>query len=101
MNAPQPIRPLLNPALRRLWRDRTTLQLGLDCEPALVVHAVDPATRSTLRQLDGTNTIEEIVASGAEQGQDPGAVRRLLVELREAGALLPADPTALAGLGGP
>lgn len=95
------VRPLLNPALRRLWRDGTTLQLGLDCEPALVVHAVDPATRATLRQLDGKHTVEEIVASGTEHGQDPDAVRRLLAELWAAGALLPADPAALAGLGGP
>lgn len=97
----EPVKPLLNPALRRLWRDESTLQLGLDCGPALVVHAVDPPTRWTLARLTGQHTLEQIVGEAAAEGQDPDAVRRLLAELWAAGALLPADPAALAGLGGP
>jgi hypothetical protein len=31
------MRPLLNPALRAVWRDETTLQLGVDAEHAIVL----------------------------------------------------------------
>lgn len=94
-------RPLLNPALRRLWRDGTTLQLGLDCHPALVVHGVDPATRWLLDHLDGRHTPAELEGAAADEGHDRQTVRRLLADLGAAGALLPADPRALRGLGGP
>lgn len=94
-------RPLLNPALRRLWRDGAALQLGLDCSPALVIHGVDPATRTTLDRLDGRHTAAEILQAAVADGQDDDAVRRLLDDLWAAGALLPGEPAALAGLGGP
>lgn len=94
-------RPLLNPALRRLWRDDAALQLGLDCGPALVIHGVDPATRATLDRLNGRHTVAEILQAAAADGQDDAAIRRLLDDLWRAGALLPGDPGALAGLGGP
>ncbi|MGI8693458.1 MAG: ThiF family adenylyltransferase [Geodermatophilaceae bacterium] len=96
-----PAAPLLNPALRRLWRDDTTVQLGLDTDPAMVIHAVDPAIRALLSHLDGRHSAAEIVAGAVSDGHDAEAVVGLLGELRAAGALLGGDPAGLAGLGGP
>ena len=39
------MRPLLKPALRRLWRDPATLQLGIDPRHAVVLGGVDLADR--------------------------------------------------------
>jgi bacteriocin biosynthesis cyclodehydratase domain-containing protein len=95
-----PAAPLLNPALRRLWRDDTTVQFGVDADPAMVVHEVDPAIRALLDRLDGRHTEAEVLAAAVSGGHDVEAVMRLLGELRGAGALLAGDPAALAGLGG-
>lgn len=96
-----PASPLLNPALRRLWRNDTTVQLGLDADPALVIHPVDPAIRALLERLDGRHSEADILAAAVAEGQDVAAAVRLLGELRAAGALIGGDPAALAGLGGP
>ncbi|WP_406298369.1 ThiF family adenylyltransferase [Embleya sp. NBC_00888] len=52
------MRPLLKPALRRLWRDRQTLQLGLDPRRAVLVGGLDPTTTRFVEQLDGTRDLE-------------------------------------------
>lgn len=96
-----PVAPLLNPALRRLWRDDTTVQLGLDADPAMAIHAVDPAIRALLSRLDGRHSRAEIIAAAVADGHDVAAVDRLLGELHTAGALIAGDPGGLAGLGGP
>lgn len=96
-----PAAPLLNPALRRLWRDDTTVQLGLDADPAMVIHAVDPATRALLSRLDGRHSEAEILAAAVADGHDVSAVVALLGELHAARALVAGDPGGLAGLGGP
>lgn len=96
-----PAAPLLNPSLRRLWRDDSTVQLGLDTDPALVIHAVGPAIRSLLAHLDGRHSGAEIVSAAVDDGHDVDAVMGLLGELHAAGALVAGDPAGLAGLGGP
>lgn len=96
-----PAAPLLNPALRRLWRDDTTVQLGLDADPAMVIHEVDPAIRSLLDRLDGRHSATEIIAAAVADGHDADAVVTLLRDLHAAGALVGGDPAGLAGLGGP
>lgn len=96
-----PTAPLLNPALRRLWRNDTTVQLGLDAHPALVIHAVGPAIRGLLGRLDGRHAEADILAAAVADGQNVSDVMRLLGELRAAGALIAGDPAGLAGLGGP
>jgi len=100
-SAATPFAPLLNPALRRLWRNDSTVQLGLDADPALVIHAVGPAIRALLVRLDGRHTEAKIVSPAAVEGHHAADVVRLLGELQAAGALIPGDATGLAGLGGP
>lgn len=87
-----PFRPRLNPALRRLWRDTRTLQLGLDPCRALVVEGVDPAAIRFLMTLDGRRSEAELLADAAAEGIDVGVVVELLAGLRRGRALL--DGTA-------
>lgn len=81
-------RPRLNPALRRLWRDTKTLQLGLDPARALIIEGVDPAAIRYLMTLDGRRSEAEVLAAAAAEGIDVGALVEILTGLRRGGALL-------------
>jgi bacteriocin biosynthesis cyclodehydratase domain-containing protein len=88
-----PFRPRLNPALRRLWRDPHTLQLGIDPVRALVISDIDTATVRFLAGLDGQRTYAEAVRDAAAAGLDVGFVTDVLDGLRRGNALLDgADP---------
>ncbi|ONH33820.1 thiamine biosynthesis protein ThiF [Pseudofrankia asymbiotica] len=50
------MRPVLKPGLRRLWRDGSTLQLGVDPSRALVLPGVTPGLVAALDALDGSRT---------------------------------------------
>jgi bacteriocin biosynthesis cyclodehydratase domain-containing protein len=81
------LRPVLKPALRRLWRSDDTLQLGAGPACGVVLEGVDAAVSDVLTLLDGARTTEEVVAA-AESGGVPAAdVRDLLMRLRDANAL--------------
>jgi bacteriocin biosynthesis cyclodehydratase domain-containing protein len=84
------MRPLLLPALRRLWRDATSLQLGVDPERAVVVAPCEPATRDFLAALDGRNTVDELIVR-APAGWRPDATRALIEQLAAAGPVIDGD----------
>ncbi|ABW10395.1 UBA/THIF-type NAD/FAD binding protein [Parafrankia sp. EAN1pec] len=46
------MRPVLKPGLRRLWRDSTTLQIGVDPLRAVIITDLSPADVSALDALD-------------------------------------------------
>lgn len=75
------MRPVLKPGLRRLWRDGSTLQLGVDPSRALVLPEVTPAHAAALAALDGSRTRARLAGDG-----DP-ATAALLDLLGEAGLL--------------
>lgn len=81
------MRPLVKPALRRLWRDSTTLQLGLDPSRATVLSGVTPAVLGTLDLLDGTRRSPEVLRDAAEVGSGERAAAALVELLHDAGAL--------------
>jgi bacteriocin biosynthesis cyclodehydratase domain-containing protein len=81
------VRPVLSPAVRRLWRDRETLQLGRLPGRAAVLAGLDPATRAVLPLLDGTRDAEQVVAGAAAAGCPPARTLALLDLLTRAGAL--------------
>jgi bacteriocin biosynthesis cyclodehydratase domain-containing protein len=85
------VRPALKPALPRLWRDPSTLQLGIDPERALVLSGVDVADLGVLDLLDGLRRVEDIVELARRRGHDAARVRALLDVLLDASAL---DDTA-------
>ena len=81
------MRPLLKPALRRFWRDETTVQLGLDPRRALVLGNLDPPLAAALDLLDGTRDRDQLVAELVRRGADPDECAELLALLTRAGVL--------------
>jgi len=81
------VRPALHPALRRLWRDPHTLQLGLDPAVAVVLSNLDPGSVRLLSLLDGSRDTDLLVRTATAEGFDPSAVRRLLDGLAASGLL--------------
>jgi len=82
------VRPALNPALRQLWRDGQTLQLGLDPGRAVVVEGVHPGLGRFLLDLNGRDPWAVAVAAGPAFGIPAEETERVLGLLNEAGALV-------------
>ena len=93
------MRPLLKPALRPLWRDPTTLQLGVDPRHAVVLEGLTRAGAAVLRLADGTRDWPAVVAAAEAQGVAAEDAQALLLLLRDSGALddADADPVGLSG----
>ncbi|QKW52263.1 TOMM precursor leader peptide-binding protein [Streptomyces buecherae] len=93
--APLPSHPRLKPALRRAWRSRDTVQLGITRSHAVVVGPLDTATTSFIGLLDGTRGLpllrQEARAMGLPEGRADAVVARLVA----AGVI--DDPWASAG----
>ncbi|MEV1285706.1 hypothetical protein [Micromonospora sp. NPDC049679] len=90
-------RPTLLPGLPRLWRDRHTLQLGLDPARAVLLEVANPALVRLLDLLDGGHTERAILDHAVTMNLRREDARALLDTLHEArlviGAhtLLPSD----------
>ena len=81
------MRPLLKPALRRLWRDQSTLQLGIAGPHALVLSGLTLTDRAVLGLLDGTRDVDAVLADATDTDAERDAARTLLRTLERAGAL--------------
>ena len=81
------MRPVLKPALRRVWRDTTTLQFGLDPERAVVLTGIDPATARFVEALDGTRETAEAIEAAPRIGIDETRAARVLDLLSGEGLL--------------
>ncbi len=81
------MRPVIKPALVRLWRDESCLQLGLDPHRAVVLHGLDRTLAGLLDRLDGTRELEAVVADAVRAGADAAQARRLVALLRAADLL--------------
>lgn len=75
------MRPIVTPGLRRLWRDGSTLQLGVDPARAVVVTGVAEAAAGVLELLDGTRSRRQVLGETSATGGD-------LMRLLEDGGLL-------------
>ncbi len=95
-----PVRPIVKPALRRLWRDATTLQLGLDPGHAVVIGGLDESSARLVSSLDGTRNVPAVLAAAEGLGVEPARASQLLDLLGRSGVLDDGevDPTLLAGL---
>ena len=81
------MRPLLKPALRRLWRDPGTLQLGIDPRYAVALGGVEVGDAGLLELLDGTRGTAELLDEASHRGYRSERVRELLAALENAAAL--------------
>src|SRR5437899_1351494 len=89
---PQPVRlcamrPLLKPALRRFWRDSTTVQIGVTRARAVVLCGMPPWAGPVLDALDGSRDLNGLMHIAHEHGADEPALHQLLNALSEAGVL--------------
>ncbi|MFC4032550.1 TOMM precursor leader peptide-binding protein [Streptomyces polygonati] len=81
------MRPMLKSALRRCWRDRESVQFGMDPAHAVVLEPVDGAAAGFLDLLDGTRSAPALTRDAGALGLGPDRVRRLLGLLAEGGVL--------------
>ena len=81
----------LLPGLRRLWRDRYSLQLGTDPGRAVVLDLADARMVRVLDLLDGTRTTGAVLREAARLGVPEEAARTLLAVLGDAGLAVPTD----------
>jgi hypothetical protein len=93
------MRPVLKPALRPLWRDPSTLQLGVDPRHAVVLNGLTRAGAAVLGLADGTRDWAHVVAEASTRGVSSADAHALLLLLRDSGALddADADPAGLSG----
>ena len=91
-------RPTLVPGLRRLWRDRHTVQLGTDPRRAVLLEFADPALARVLDLLDGSRTEEAVLRDAAALGIPESATAVLLATLRDGGFALDAQALLPPGL---
>lgn len=81
------VRPMLKPALRRSWRDRDSVQFGVDPAHAVVLEPVDAPAAGFLDLLDGTRGTGTLTRDAAALGLPPERVRALLGLLAQGGVL--------------
>jgi len=80
------MRPALKAGLLPLWRDRDTLQLGVDPRRAIAVAGVGQ-TAAVLGLLDGSRDRDAVIAGAQACGVPPEAAGRVLAMLAAAGVL--------------
>ncbi|MGL5856881.1 MAG: hypothetical protein ACRC35_00460 [Angustibacter sp.] len=85
-------RPFLLPGLHRVWRDPTTLQVGLSPQRGTVVTGLRSGDDAVVAALDGTHTIDQLETLARSHGLPPDRARRLVHLLSEAGVVTDAAP---------
>ncbi|RKN39909.1 hypothetical protein [Micromonospora endolithica] len=83
-------RPALLPGLSRLWRDRHTLQLGVEPGRAVLLEIANPRAARLLDLLDGTRSERRVIEHAVQADVRPDEARELLAALRAAGLVVPA-----------
>lgn len=79
--------PQVKPALRRIWRDGGTLQLGCDPARAVLISGLDPRQVELLDRLDGTADPAALRREATRLGLAPELVDDLLHLLAGSGVL--------------
>jgi hypothetical protein len=81
------MRPMLNPALRRVWRDPETVQLGTDPHSAVVITGLDARAAALIDALDGTRDTRELLDAADALGLARAQAQTLIDLLADGGAL--------------
>jgi hypothetical protein len=80
------MRPALKAGLQPLWRDRDTLQIGVDPRRAAALTGLGKAA-AVVSLLDGSRDAADVVRTAREYGIPPEAANRVLALLASAGVL--------------
>jgi hypothetical protein len=83
-----PDRPMIKRGLRRLRRDETSVQFGLDPERAVVLTGLDEVVLRWLDRLDGSSERASLLRAAASAGIDDDTAGGLLDLLAAAGVLV-------------
>jgi len=94
-------RPTLLPGLTRLWRDRHTLQLGVDPSRAVLLELANPRAARLLDLLDGAHSERHVLEQANRIKVGPDEARTLIEALRTAGLVVPAHTLLPRDLTGP
>jgi bacteriocin biosynthesis cyclodehydratase domain-containing protein len=80
------MRPAIKSGLLAVWRDRDTIQIGIDSRRAVALTGVGRAAR-LIGLLDGSRDREQVIAEATALGIPAPAADRILTLLAAAGAL--------------
>jgi hypothetical protein len=80
------MRPALKPGLLRVWRDRETLQIGIDPRRAVALTGMRAAV-AVIGLLDGSRDRAQVIAAAADRGIQAAAADRVISLLTAAGTL--------------
>ncbi|MGH3545185.1 MAG: TOMM precursor leader peptide-binding protein [Mycobacteriales bacterium] len=89
------MRPQLLPSLTQLWRDRETVQLGLDPRRAIVLSGLHSGISRVLAALDGHHTLADVSRIALRHGVSGQQLGTFLSQLSDANVLLNSDDEAL------
>jgi bacteriocin biosynthesis cyclodehydratase domain-containing protein len=94
------VRPVVKTALRRVWRDASTVQIGVNPDRAVVLGGVGGKTADLMAAFDGTKDHQDLRLTARELGLDPRVADRLIGLLADASVIDDAatSPAALAHL---
>jgi bacteriocin biosynthesis cyclodehydratase domain-containing protein len=91
------MRPALKAGLLPVWRDRETVQIGIDPRRAVALTGLGGAAE-VLRLLDGSRDREQVLAAARERGIPAAVTERILTLLAAAGVLDDVPVAALRAL---
>ena len=80
------MRPALKPGLLTVWRDRDTVQIGIDPRRAIALTGMRGAA-ALLGLLDGSRDLAQILAAAGDAGISAEAADRVITLLAVGGAL--------------
>jgi hypothetical protein len=80
------VRPALKPGLLPVWRDRDTLQIGIDSRRAVALTGM-AGLAWVISLLDGSRDRAQVIQAAADHGVPAEAADRILALLATAGAL--------------
>jgi len=84
-------RPMVNPGLRRVWRDTRTLQFGVDVSRPVVVHDLTAGMAQLVSCLDGTLTRSEVGEQARALDLDLETVDALITRLESESVIVDAS----------
>src|SRR5260370_27828145 len=80
------VRPALKPGLTPVWRDRDTLQIGIDSRRAVALTGM-AGIAWVISLLDGSRDRAQVIQAAAHRGIPVESAERVLALLASAGAL--------------
>jgi hypothetical protein len=81
------MRPAIRPGLLPIWRDRDTVQLGIDFRRAVAITWISGAA-TVISLLDGSRDRAQVITEAESSGVPRAAAERVLTVLAAAGALV-------------